>query len=569
MTADAAATLPPAAQPGSPPVVRGRVLPVALAMCLLFAAIGGKMLRLAFLGRTELRLQSAEPIGRVVARPDIVDRRGRIIATDIDAPSLFADPSLILDLDEVVEKLTATLPGLDAADLRRNLGDRGRRFAWIRRGMAPVEAQRVHELGLPGLAFRREPKRVYPLGALTGRIIGHVNVDNRGQGGIERSIDETAGIGGLLGVSSSQPKAVRLSLDLGAQHSVADELRQAMTRYVATAATGLVLDIGTGEIVAAVSLPGIDSNRPGEAIDPARPDRLQGGVFELGSIFKMLTIAMFLENGALDDGRATLDKTYDVTRPIEIGRFTIKDAHASPVPLSVRDIFLHSSNVGAGLMALESGTERQRLFLARLGLTEPLRTEIGPVAPPLLPQRWDRIETVTISFGHGLAVAPLQFAAAAATLLNGGHRVTPTFLAAEAQSPGKKPAGEAVLSPATSAAIREIMRLNVTAPAGTGRRAEVAGYRVGGKTGTAEMPGVDGYQRRAVIASFVGALPMDEPRYLTLVILFEPQATEETRGQITAAVNAAPVTARIITRIAPILGVLPRRLEAGESKAAE
>ena len=536
--------------------MRGRVLPVALALAVLFAAIGGQMLRLAFTGRSEIRLQSAEPIGRVNARPDIVDRHGRIIATDIDAPSLYADPALILDLDEVIEKLSTALPGLDAGELRRSLGDRGRRFAWIRRGMAPLEAQRVHELGLPGLNFRREPKRVYPAGALTGHIIGHVNIDNRGQAGIERSIDETAGFDAVLGASASRLKVVRLSLDLGVQHSVTEELRRAMTRYTATAAAGLVLDIHTGGIVAAVSLPSVDSNRPAEALDPARPDRLQGGVFELGSIFKMLTIAM-----ALDDGRATLDTTYDVTRPIEIGRFTIKDQHPSSVPFSVRDIFLHSSNVGAGLMALESGTERQLLFLARLGLTEPIRTETGPVAPPLLPQRWDRIETVTISYGHGLAVAPMQFAAAAAVLLNGGRRVTPTYLAVENSKPG-----EAVVSPATSAAIAEVMRLNVTAQAGTGRRAEVAGYRVGGKTGTAEMPGADGYRRRAVIASFIGALPMDQPRYLTLVTLFEPQPNEETRGQITAAVNAAPVTARIVTRIAPILGVLPRRLKAAEGK---
>ena len=251
-----------------------------------------------------------------------------------------------------------------------------------------------------------------------------------------------------------------------------------------------------------------------------------------------------------------------MTRPIEIGRFTIKDQHPAAGPLSVRDIFLHSSNVGAGLMALEGGTERQLMFLARMGLTETIRTETGPVAQPLLPQRWDRIETVTIAYGHGIAVAPMQFAAAAAALLNGGRRVTPTYIATD-----KAMQGDAVLQPATSAAIKEIMRLNVTSKDGTGRRADVAGYRVGGKTGTAEMPGENGYQRRSVIASFAGAMPMDRPRYLTLVTLFEPQPTPETRGQITAAVNAAPVTARIITRIAPILGILPRRLEGAEGKA--
>ncbi len=555
----------PGQRPDKTPAPRGRLLPVAFGMLTIFAAIGGQMLNLAFSGRNEARLASAEPIVRVHARPDIIDRQGRIIATDVDAASLFADPALLIDLDEIIEKLTLALPTLDEAELRKNLSDRSRRFAWIKRGMAPVEAQRVHELGLPGLAFRREPKRVYPSGALTGHIVGQVNVDNRGQAGIEHYIDETMGLDAVSGAVASRLKQVRLSLDLGVQHSVADELQSAMTRYAATAAAGLVLDIRNGEIVAAVSLPSVDPNRPAEALDPARPERLQGGVFELGSIFKLLTVAM-----ALEDGRATLDKIYDVTKPLEIGRFTIKDAHPSPSPLSVRDIFLHSSNVGAGLMALEGGTERQLMFLARMGLTEPMRIETGTVAPPLLPKRWDRIETVTISYGHGLAVAPLQFAAVAAALLNGGHRVTPTYIATgnEVGSATTREAlREAILAPATSAAIREIMRLNVTSKNGTGHRADVTGYRVGGKTGTAEMPGENGYQRRSVIASFAGALPMDEPRYLTLVTLFEPQPTAETRGQITAAVNAAPVTARIITRIAPILGILPRRLDGADTKA--
>ncbi len=564
MTATAISSQP-RQRPEATPQARGRLLPVALAMMLLFAAIGGQMLNLAFAGRNEARLASAEPIVRVHARPDIVDRNGRIIATDVDAASLFADPALLLDLDEVIEKLTLALPLLDEAELRKSLGDRNRRFAWIKRGMAPVEAQRVHDLGLPGLAFRREPKRVYPTGALTGHIVGQVNVDNRGQAGLERYIDETMGLDAVSGATASRLKQVRLSLDLGVQHSVADELKSAMTRYTATAAAGLVLDIRSGEILAAVSLPSVDSNRPAEVLDPSRPERLQGGVYELGSIFKMLTVAM-----ALEEGRATLEKTYDVTKPIEIGRFTIKDAHPSPVPLSVRDIFLQSSNVGAGLLALEGGTERQLMFLARLGLTEQMRTETGTVAPPLLPKRWDRIETVTISYGHGLAVAPMQFASAAAALLNGGYRVTPTYIATETPILGKatrEAIREAILMPATSAAMREIMRLNVTSRNGTGHRADVTGYRVGGKTGTAEMPGENGYQRRSVISSFAGAFPMDEPRYLTLISLFEPQPTAETRNQITAAVNAAPVTARIVTRIAPILGILPRRLDGADAKA--
>ncbi len=531
-----------------------RALLVVAGLGLVTASIAGQILRLSTgHSRSEAQLQSAEPMAsaRSTARPEILDRNGRIIATDVAASSLYADPALVLDRDEVVEKLMATLLGLDEAELRRALADPTRRFVWIKRGLMPVEAQRVHELGLPGLAFRREPKRVYPAGSDVGHFIGHVNIDNRGAAGLERHIDKALGVETTLGSTRTRQAPVRLTLDLGVQHAVVHELRQAMSRYLATGAAGLVMDVANGEIVAAASLPAMDPNRPVEALDPERRDRLHAGVYELGSIFKLLTVAM-----VLDDGSATLTKTYDTTRPLEIGRHTIKDLHPTGRALSVRDIFIQSSNVGAGLIALESGAERQRAFLERLGLLSQARTEAGAIAPPLAPSRWDRIETVTISYGHGLAVAPIQFAAAAATLVNGGRRVQPTYLGAITYTPG-----EAVLKAETSQAMRDLMRLNVVSAYGTGRRADVPGYEVGGKTGTAEMPGEKGYQKRAVIASFLGVFPMSAPRYVTLISLYEPKPTTETQGQITAGVNAAPVTARVIERIAPILGVLPRRLE--------
>ncbi len=530
------------------------MLAVAGGLAIALAGIGGQLVRLAVSQRSDIKTASAEPVARSFARPDIVDRRGRIIATDVAANSLYADPALILDLDEMLEKLAPALPGLTQADLRRLLGDRNRRFAWIRRGLAPVEAQRVHELGLPGLAFRREPTRVYPGGALTGHIVGQVNPDNRGVAGIERHIDEHAGLDPVQGAATSRLAPVRLSLDLGVQHAVADELRLAGERYRAEGAAGLIMDATSGEIVAAASWPPIDPNVAGAGLDTERPDRLQGGVYELGSIFKALTVAM-----ALEDGQATLDKTYDVTKSMMFGRHQIRDLHPQGRPLTVRDIFLYSSNVGAAQLALESGTARQLVFLARMGLLEPTRTEAGPIAPPLLPARWGEVETATIAFGHGLAVSPLQFAAATASLVNGGRRVLPSYLAGGSKTAG---GGGAVLAAQTSAALRELMRLNVTVPHGTGRRAEVAGYRVGGKTGTAELPGKGGYQAKAVISTFVGALPMEAPRYVLLVSLFEPQPDATTKGGITAGLNAAPVTAAIVTRVAPILGILPRRLEA-------
>ncbi len=526
-----------------------RGLFVGVAVAGLFAAVGVQLVRLSMVERPEIRVASAEPIGRVFARPDILDRGGRLVATDVAVPSLYADPALLIDLDEVIEKLTRTFPDLDAAELRKALGDRNRRFAWIKRGLTPRQAQRVHDLGLPGLAFRQEPKRVYPAGALLGHLVGHVNVDNKGAGGLERYIDDNLGIESVLGAAPSRIPPVALSIDLGVQQALAAELKEALTRYQASGAAGLVMDVTTGELVAAVSLPELDPDKPLEAQEDGRENRLSTGVYELGSIFKVLTVAM-----ALDEKTATLDKIYDVRQPMVFGKHTITDLHPQGRPLSVRDVFIHSSNVGAGMIALEAGSARQIGFLSRFGLLSGARTEAGPVAAPIVPKRWGEIETVTIAYGHGLATTPVHFSAAVAALVNGGTKVTPTVLARR-----KELAGDRLVRTETSAGIRELLRLNVTSPHGTGRRAEVVGYRVGGKTGTAEMPGKGGYQKKSVISSFVAAFPMDAPRFLTFVSLFEPRASEETKGQITAGLNAAPVTGRLIARVAPLLDVLPER----------
>jgi cell division protein FtsI (penicillin-binding protein 3) len=550
-----ARTILPRPQRGtSPPRLPGdaqrdRARLILCALLLAFMLIAGQLVRLALKAPPDVRLSLAEPMAKSWSRPDIIDRRGRLLATDVGTHSLYADPQLVQDADEAIEKLTAALSALDAAELRKTLLDKSRRFAWVARGLTPRQAQQVHALGLPGLALRTEPKRVYPLGQLTGHVLGTVNTDNRGIAGIERMLDDTNRAEAVQGPARASAEPVRLSLDVGVQHALAEELKQACVRYSASAAAGVVLDADSGEILAAASLPEADPLRPSDWLDGQRADRLAGGTFELGSIFKLLTLAMALESGIAD-----LDRVYDVREPLVAGPYVIKDPYPQGRPLSVREIFLHSSNVGAGMLALEVGAERQRVFLQRLGLSEPARTEAGPMAAPQLPKHWGRVETITIGYGHGLAVAPLQFAAAVASLVNGGLKVTPTLLAGF-QGAGRP---ERIVSVATSAKLREVMRLNVTNAQGTGRHADADGYRVGGKTGTAEMAGRGGYREKSVISSFAGAFPMDAPRYVVLVLLFEPQ-TGEGRGQhITAGVNAAPTTARVVERIAPLLGVLPR-----------
>jgi cell division protein FtsI (penicillin-binding protein 3) len=524
-----------------------RTLIATVAMALFFMAIGAQLVRLALAGLTDSSISLSETVAQSYARPDIVDRNGRLLATDVVAYSLFADPARVLDRDEVIEKLAVVFPDLDRNALRRDLSDRDRRFVWIRRGLPPRTAQAVHDLGLPGLDFRRELRRAYPGGNLAGHVLGYVNIDNKGVSGIERYVDDIVGVEAVQSATRAERPPVRLSLDIGVQHAVEAELADAVKRYEAQGAAGIVLDVDTGEIVASASLPEVDPARPN--MDSARADKISGSTFELGSVFKTLTVAM-----AIDQALATPETIVDVRKELKSGGFTIKDLHPLRRPLTVAEIFLHSSNVGAAMLALQAGPDRFQAFLRHMQLTDAIKTEAGNVSPPQLPPRWGETETITASYGHGIALAPLQFAAAASAVVNGGRKVTPTYI--------KRPFDSGVadiplMSASTSQKMRDLMRRNVAEPAGTGKRADVPGYQVGGKTGTAEMPGVGGYREKAVISSFLAAFPMDKPRYLVFVMLFEPKANKETGGEVLASRNAAPTTARVISRIGPLLGMLP------------
>ena len=533
------------------PLPRARLWLMNVVLGTVFVAIAGQTVRLAASNAPETRLSRAEPINQIYVRPDIVDRRGNLIATDVNAASLFADPAIIRDADDAAERLTALFPDLDATELRHQLADKSRRFAWIKRSLTPIEAQRAHDLGIPGLAFRREPRRVYPTHYLTSHIAGQVDIDNRGISGIERYIDTIGAAKAAAAPTPSRQAPVRLSIDLGVQNAVADALGDAMDQFKAHAAAGVLMDVDSGEILAAASLPDQDPARFKGADEADRFDRVAGGVFELGSIAKIVTLGL-----ALDELGATSTRFYDTREPLHFGRHTIAEQHPPNRPLTLADILIRSSNVGAGIIAMEAGVARQRAFLDRLGLLDTIRTEAGRVAPPLLPSNWGPLEGVTISFGHGLAVAPLQFAAVAASLVNGGIKVRPTFLQQDTVPPGEA----RVVSAASSAAIRDALRRVVSDAHGTGRRADTAGYEIGGKTGTAEQPGRGGYKSKTVISSFLAVLPAHAPRYVLLVSLFEPQGVEETKGKITAGLNAAPTAARIVERIGPMLGLLPAKI---------
>lgn len=534
---------------GAGPSAGLRTRLVMLGMALFFLSVAGQLARLAATTGPEMVVTLNEPMARTYVRPDILDRGGRLLATDIEMPSLYADPSLVQGVDDVAERLGTVIHDLDQNELRKQLSDRNRRFIWLRRGISPRLAQDIHDLGLPGLEFRTELRRAYPLVRLAGHLLGSVNIDNKGASGIERSIDDTIGVETTLGAPRKGGLPVRLTIDLGVQHALQEELEAAMGRYDAKGIAGLVMDVDTGEMMASVSLPGVDPARAAEVLDPSRIDKLQGGTYELGSVLKILTVAM-----ALDGGKVKADTVLDVTKPLTAGKFTIKDPHSAGRPLTVSEVFIKSSNVGSGMLALGEGPERQKAFLEKVGLTREMRTEAGPVAPPQLPRQFGRIEQITVGYGHGIALAPIQFAAAAASVINGGKPVKPTYFK---RAETAQISTERVVSQETSDTLRVLFRRNVAERGGTGTRADVPGYRVGGKTGTAEMPGKGGYQKKAVVSSFLGAFPMDAPRYLTMVLIFEPQGTEEADGEVLAGRNAAPTTARVIARIAPLLGVKP------------
>ena len=528
-----------------------RVGLVALGFAGLFSVIGGRLVMLAVTSdhASEVRRVTTSEIS--AARPDIVDRNGEVLATDIKMVSVFAEPRNIVDKDEAVELLTAVLPDLDARELRERLGTR-KGFVWVKREITPKQQAEVHRLGIPGVGFLPENKRVYPNAQAAAHVLGFANVDNVGIAGIEKYIDGQ-GLQDLNGagfnISAADLKPVELSVDLRVQHIMRDELVGAMEKYKAKAAAGAVLDVTTGEIVSLVSLPDYDPNNPVDALEKDRINRINVGVYEMGSTFKAITTAM-----ALDSGKLTINSTLDARSGLRYGKFTIGDYHGTHRILTVPEVFIHSSNIGTARMALGIGVEGHKAFLRKMGQLDRLKTELPENAEPIVPPRWGELNTVTIAFGHGVAVAPLQALMAVGALVNGGIMIPPTFLKrGEADA---KALGTRVIKSETSEAMRYVMRLN--AEKGSATKAAVAGFYVGGKTGTAEKVIGGRYSKNRLLTTFMAIAPSDKPKYVFLTILDEPQGLPETHGFATSGWNASPVTGNIIERAAPLLGIPPR-----------
>ena len=525
---------------------RTRLLIGGALMAAAFFVVGVRLFDVVvFNANDNLRRAAAREIVRpsTMSRADIVDRNGTLLATNLRTASLYANPHKISDPDIAAARIAQVLPDVSEEVLAAKLAA-DKSFVWVRRNLTPRQKFLVNHLGIPGLDFQDEEQRVYPHGHLAAHIVGFTNVDNVGIAGIEQSMD--AAIAG-----AKEP--LRLSVDIRVQQILRQELAAQIEKFKAIGGGGIVMDVHSGEVVAMVSLPDFDPNAPAQAPDETRFNRITLGVYELGSVFKIFNHAIALETGA-----ATLTKRYDATKPIRISRFRISDFHAENRWLTVPEIFEHSSNIGSAKMALDIGTEAQRNYLGHLGLLRRTSIELPEQAQPMYPAQWREINTMTIAYGHGIAVSPLHLASAVAATVNGGILRPATLIRARTPETG----GVQVFSAETSDKMRRLLRLVVEK--GTGKNAEAPGYLVGGKTGTAEKQVNGSYKRNALISSFVGVFPANAPRFVVYAMLDEPKGIKESYGYATGGWTAAPVVGSVITRMAPLFAITPFDKEAPE-----
>jgi len=484
-------------------------------------------------------------------RATITDRNGEILAMSLPMAGLYANPKEMMDPGDAARRLKAIIPRLDLEKITARLTSE-KQFVYLARNITPREELAVNNLGIPGVYFQAAEKRRYPLGRVAAHVIGGVDVDGKGVAGVEKFFDERL---------REDPEPLRLSLDLRVQAVMRDELAAAMDEFHAIGACGIVMDVRTGEVLAMVSLPDFDANKAGEASIDQRFNRAITGMYEPGSTFKLQTAAM-----SLDSGAGHLWNSYDASHDIKIGRFTISDFQGKHRVLGFPEVLAYSSNLGAAHMAEQVGAERQRAWLKNMGMFDRIGIELPEQGLPIVQpaSNWKEVATMTVGFGHGIAVSPLHVVRGTAAVANGGYLLRPTILAPE---PGMAPReGVRVMQQSTSDTLRKLMRLVVTD--GYGKPADVPGYFVGGKTGTAEKNHGHGYQKHANISAFMSVFPMNAPKYAVYFMLDEPKGNASTGGFSTAGAVSAPAAGRVIARIAPMLGLMPETQNAAAIQAS-
>lgn len=477
-------------------------------------------------------------------RATIVDRNNNILATSLTTSSLYADPKVLLDPAEAATKLSSVFPDLSYGQILSKLQSEGR-FVWIKRNLTPKQKYDVNTLGIPGLAFRKEKRRVYPSSDLTSHVVGYTGVDGDGLSGIENSFDD------LLKTSEDD---LQLTIDTTIQHILHREMAKSIKAFNAIGGGGVIMNVNSGEVLALASFPEFDPHKPMATPMENQFNRVTKGVYEMGSTFKIFSTAALLEH---TDARIT--DHFDARKPLKRSGFKISDYHGKKRYLSVPEVLIHSSNIGSARMAEKIGTPKMVEFYTELGLMKAPEIELKEVGKPLIPSPWRDINTLTAAYGHGMAVSPLQAATAIAAVVNGGTMPTPTLI--------KRPEGTSdlykkkrVVSEQTSSYIRQMLRLVVSD--GTGGNANAKGYRVGGKTGTSEKIKGKGYDKKALFSSFVGVFPIDDPQYIILVAIDEPKGNKKSYGYATGGWVAAPVVGNVIRDMAPLVGVKPKADEA-------
>jgi cell division protein FtsI (penicillin-binding protein 3) len=536
-------------------LTRARIRWVIAALALIFAVVTGRLIQLgAVVQDSTIEGQARDVI--TATRPAILDRNGLELAVDIRVPSLYAEPRRIIDVDEATEALLTVMPELNRDWLSKRLtGDKG--FVWIKREVSPAIRDKILNLGIPGLDFVTESKRFYPSGREAAHILGAVNIDNQGIAGIEQHMDkEDVALLQSLGLARGNELApVNLTIDLRIQHIMYEQLTDSLSRYHAVAAAGVMVDIKTGEIIGLVSLPDFDPNNPASLYETyngkpnERFNRITSGIYELGSTFKTITMA-----GALDSGLVKITDSFDARFGVRFGRFTIDDFHGKHRILTLPEVYKYSSNVGTIHIMQQWGKDNFRAFLSKLGFDDKMTLELPEMREPNVPKKWPEITAATASFGHGLSISPLHEVMAYAAFVNDGCLLTPTLY--HRSEDEARAMCKPVISPHTSAYIRYLMRLNALAGSGTRMNKEAAGYRAGGKTGTAEKVVNGAYSSGLNLNVFASAFPLDNPRYAMVVIVDEPKRENPQSGE-TAGWNAGEVTGRIIQRASPLLGIGP------------
>ncbi len=515
---------------------KGRLKFLYFCLVFCFAIIGARLVFVVAMGDRNF-VSNFYDSNKNKKRANILDRNGVIVATDLKAKSLYISSVLVKNPQLIAKELAAIFPELKEREILTKISSkRVRNWILIKRGITPKEQEAVQSLKMAGLIFEDDLVRIYPQKSILAHIVGYVDLDRKGLSGVEMQYDK----------SLREGKDLQLAMDVRLQDVLSDELARGIEKYKAMAASGIIMDVNNGEVLAVASQPSFDANRQIDAGQNERFNRATYGVYELGSIFKIFTNTM-----AFEDNLVKMTDSFDVTNPVKYGRFTIKDDHPIKGYATVAEIFSHSSNIGTIEIARKIGVERQKKMLEKFGLLTRIDSDFPSLSKPIYPKIWREINLYTIAYGHGIAITPLHIANTVSGIVNGGIMYNPSFIKLDENAKNK---GERIVKPETSKIMRDMLRDVVVN--GTGKNADIAGYEVGGKTGTAERAEFGRYSEKKTMASFVGVFPMSKPKYLVFISFDRPNYSFNTGGMV-----AAPVVGNVIKGIAPILGIKPLNIQ--------